>query len=399
MRIVVVLGMILLVVLGWFAFYSKQEEEGFADLTTFSDTIGHMFMTPPTQKTTPDATKITRPTFDVATKKAKDVTYYLPKGWCMVMINENIPDPSRPIMGNVPRMTMMSDDCQLDVATGSAVPKDAQSKTTACLSTLDITSLKTSKDITKKMDANTQAQVEDFFTTHKDRIIAFYSRDAKEAAASDEVNKDMEEYDQAMQKEDYKTAFEESQSALEAAKKEYAKTHAKSDDKNFDPSKKLLQFDAAMPVFWDNALLQSKDNLMPLFKEPGSFRDYGKTYVPSYEDSVFLSQSTGLPKYAAVKNSPDQMSGFCQGTDKEALEEKCNSLATDVCASTDCCVLLGGSKCVAGNVQGPSTPSHYSDFTIQNRDFYYFKGKCYGNCYQNGASSMYLPSANKQPAT
>jgi hypothetical protein len=154
-----------------------------------------------------------------------------------------------------------------------------------------------------------------------------------------------------------------------------------------------------MPVFWDNALLQNQDNLMPLFREPGSFRDYGKTYVPSHEDSVFYSEITGLPEFAAVKGTPEQLGGFCNqlGNDQEALEQKCNSLSTDVCASTDCCVMLGGSKCVAGNGHGPTTPSNYSDFTIQNRDFYYFKGKCYGNCYQNGASSMYVNSANKFP--
>lgn len=202
----------------------------------------------------------------------------------------------------------------------------------------------------------------------------------------------------------YLQAFEKSQSALEKAKQTYAASELSGIDKEkshkkFDSNGTLLQYDAAMPVFWDKALLAGQDNLMPLFYEPGSFRDYGKTYVPTYEDSVFLSSSTGLPEYSDLKNRPDQMSGFCQqlGTNPDALEQKCNSLDADVCASTECCVLLGGSKCVAGDTQGPSTPSNYSDFTIQNRDFYYFKGKCYGNCYQNGASSMYVNTSNKLP--
>jgi hypothetical protein len=96
------------------------------------------------------------------------------------------------------------------------------------------------------------------------------------------------------------------------------------------------------------------------------------------------------------------MGGFCKqlGTDVNAVEQKCNTMDPDVCASTECCALLGGSKCVAGNVNGPLVASNYSDFTIQNRDFYYFQGKCYGNCYQNGASSMYKPLAKSQfPAT
>lgn len=195
--------------------------------------------------------------------------------------------------------------------------------------------------------------------------------------------------------EDYTTSFEKSQAALKKAKADFA--GGKEEVINFDVNGALLQYDAAMPVFWGNALGNEKF----MFYEPGSFRDYGKTYVPNYEDSVFLSQSTGLPEYAAVTNRPDQMGGFCheKGTSTDAIEEKCNSLPTDVCASTECCVFLGGSKCVAGNVHGPTTPSNYSDFTIQNRDYYYFKGKCYGNCYQNGASSMYVNSRDKVPAT
>jgi hypothetical protein len=106
-----------------------------------------------------------------------------------------------------------------------------------------------------------------------------------------------------------------------------------------------------------------------------------------------------LPEYAAVKNTPDQMKGFCTqlGNDKNAWEQKCNSMSPDVCASTDCCALLGGSKCVAANVNGPIMSSNYSDHAIQNRDFYYFQGKCYGNCYQNGASSMYTDTASRNP--
>ena len=30
-------------------------------------------------------------------------------------------------------------------------------------------------------------------------------------------------------------------------------------------------------------------------------------------------------------------------------EQKCLNIEKDVCASTDCCVLLGGVKCVAGS--------------------------------------------------
>jgi hypothetical protein len=64
------------------------------------------------------------------------------------------------------------------------------------------------------------------------------------------------------------------------------------------------------------------------------------------------------------------------------LEEKCNAVAPESCASTSCCVLLGGEKCVSGNENGPYMTANYTDYTLtaRNKDFYYYQGKCYGNC-------------------
>jgi len=47
-------------------------------------------------------------------------------------------------------------------------------------------------------------------------------------------------------------------------------------------------------------------------------------------------------------------------------------------------VLLGGQKCVAGNENGPTMKANYSDFLVLNKDFYYYQGKCYGNCPNTG---------------
>ena len=402
--IVLSVAAILLVVLllGWFV-YDQSRQEGMPDLITFSQTIGRMFMSPDTKEPPTDKfnyTVIEKPTYDLTSSKTKLVTYYVPKGWYIVMIKEYIKDPNvaSPVTAEVPRMTILDENCKLN-DNGDVVPKDSNRKSPACMSTLDITGIKTSEDISRQMDNNQKSQIEDYFKNYSSDILEFYGRDAAvEKKVDPKLKKDMEDYERAM-KSGEETAFEESQSALVAAKKQFQDANKKSEDKDFNPSNNLLQFDPVMPVFWDNALLQNQDNLMPLFREPGSFRDYGKTYVPSHEDSVFYSEITGLPEFAAVKGTPEQLGGFCNqlGNDQEALEQKCNSLSTDVCASTDCCVMLGGSKCVAGNGYGPTTPSNYSDFTIQNRDFYYFKGKCYGNCYQNGASSMYVNSANKFP--
>ncbi len=62
------------------------------------------------------------------------------------------------------------------------------------------------------------------------------------------------------------------------------------------------------------------------------------------------------------------------------LEMKCNSLDTETCSTTSCCVLLGGQKCVSGNLEGPTMKSNYSDIFIVNKDVYYYQGECYGNC-------------------
>lgn len=119
-----------------------------------------------------------------------------------------------------------------------------------------------------------------------------------------------------------------------------------------------------------------------VYYQPGSYRYGASSYVPYYEDSVFLSRSN-----KAIVNAPTYVSsatqgGFCSyyGTQPDILEEKCNAIDNASCAATTCCVLLGGQKCVSGNQAGPTMKANYSDFLVLNKDFYYYQGKCYGNC-------------------
>ena len=119
-----------------------------------------------------------------------------------------------------------------------------------------------------------------------------------------------------------------------------------------------------------------------VYYKPGSYKYGASTYVPYYEDSVFLSRSinavVNTPTYLSTNNS----GGFCNKykTSPIQLEEKCNKINDETCAATTCCVLLGGQKCVYGNESGPIMKDNYSDFMIANKDFYYYKGKCYGDC-------------------
>jgi len=119
-----------------------------------------------------------------------------------------------------------------------------------------------------------------------------------------------------------------------------------------------------------------------LYYQPGSYPFGPSSYVPNYEESTLLSKSSNQSNVFSIYGVAAQPVGFCAATKSSVYdrEEKCNQINANTCASTECCVLLGGEKCVAGDKNGPSIKSNYSDFLIVNRDYYYYKGKCYGNC-------------------
>jgi hypothetical protein len=125
------------------------------------------------------------------------------------------------------------------------------------------------------------------------------------------------------------------------------------------------------------------------YNEPGYFRFGPSSYVPNYEDSVYLSRLTDVnwktpvvDFAASVTNSGAQLGGFCSfnKSNPGQTELECNKLDKNTCAATSCCALLGGQKCVAGNENGPTMKSNFSDIYIRNKDHYYYQGKCYGNC-------------------
>jgi tetratricopeptide (TPR) repeat protein len=117
----------------------------------------------------------------------------------------------------------------------------------------------------------------------------------------------------------------------------------------------------------------------PVYYEPGTQIYGGLGYGPTHSDIANMNNKL-TSKLEEVDSSDNK--GFCAMSDNSMvnIDEKCRTLPHDVCASTDCCVLLGNEKCVQGDVHGPSKKGVYSDTTIKNRDLYYYKGKCYGNC-------------------
>ena len=132
---------------------------------------------------------------------------------------------------------------------------------------------------------------------------------------------------------------------------------------------------------WDKAVTTT-----PRYNDSSYFRYSPSPYVPNYEDSVYLSRTTSYNDSVQLVDHglglPASKGGFCEANknNKLELETQCGKIGKDACASMSCCVLLGGSKCVAGNEAGPSMKSNYSDISVLSRDYYYYQGKCYGNC-------------------
>jgi len=119
-----------------------------------------------------------------------------------------------------------------------------------------------------------------------------------------------------------------------------------------------------------------------LYYEPGSFRFGSSNYIPNYEESIYLSKLTNTTSVSPYLDAENRAGGFCEyyKNNPEELEQKCNDMSANSCASTSCCVLLGGQKCVYGDSQGPYYKTNYSNFLITNPEFYYYQGKCYGKC-------------------
>jgi hypothetical protein len=131
------------------------------------------------------------------------------------------------------------------------------------------------------------------------------------------------------------------------------------------------------PTIWNDMSVSPPSSYTPF----AGGKSGAPNFVPNYEDSVYMSRSSGQSQVAQFPYVPPP-TDFCIASagDKRKTEESCNRLTAKTCASADCCVLLGGKKCVAGNQQGPSLRGNYIDSTVEKKDMYYHRGSCYGNC-------------------
>jgi hypothetical protein len=115
---------------------------------------------------------------------------------------------------------------------------------------------------------------------------------------------------------------------------------------------------------------------------PGSYPFGTANYVPNYENAIYFSKLTGKSTTMPIYNTAKMQGGFCSYFENQPrqIESTCSKLDKNECASTSCCVLLGGEKCVSGNDVGPTYKTNYGDAFLRNKDFYYYQGLCYGNC-------------------
>lgn len=93
------------------------------------------------------------------------------------------------------------------------------------------------------------------------------------------------------------------------------------------------------------------------------------------ENTVNLSPLMDTTFFKGVKFS-DSFCEMYNSTNKTELNDKCSTLAPESCNSTDCCVLVDGKKCVAGNENGPYMISN----NTTDYDYYLHKYNCYGDC-------------------
>lgn len=100
-----------------------------------------------------------------------------------------------------------------------------------------------------------------------------------------------------------------------------------------------------------------------------------------------------LPDTSLIINDNCSTKGFLHSDYKEdicskpgqsqtELNEKCKKLSSSNCKIPSCCVLINGTKCLAGNATGPTF------LTDEGKDldykFYYHRNKCYGKCDISG---------------
>jgi hypothetical protein len=180
---------------------------------------------------------------------------------------------------------------------------------------------------------------------------------------------------------------------------QYNKGYNPSDDTNGAPPGKMYfpNGDGTAVLVDINTYDQSNQ-----YHETATYDAGLRNFVPNYEDTTLLSKlgSQNIQDYknkdpiylagAPLANTKSSYTNIdtLYKSDPDALEKACNAMDHKICASSSSCALLGGQKCVSANANGPIKKSNYSDYLIINRDYYYYRGQCYGMCSPNHMKSV-----------
>jgi len=119
----------------------------------------------------------------------------------------------------------------------------------------------------------------------------------------------------------------------------------------------------------ESNLIQQADNTnVASFNYDSLYNTDNLTPKYSFMNSSFLYKSSLL-------DENDYLNEIYFNRNPLEMETVCKKLDNETCGLTSSCVYVGNNKCVPGNKKGPYTT--YSDV---NLDYYYYRGKCYGNC-------------------
>ena len=138
----------------------------------------------------------------------------------------------------------------------------------------------------------------------------------------------------------------------------------------------LILLDRSIFVFIEESLpfVKELEGMETIKEEPDTEQE--RTPEDDAHDRKVQSIASADPKKDL---SYSHSTSFCRVSDNnlDKQDDKCKKLSKSNCKQVDCCVLLNGAKCVAGNSQGPS---FQTDTSTAGNDYYYFKNKCYGKC-------------------
>jgi hypothetical protein len=139
------------------------------------------------------------------------------------------------------------------------------------------------------------------------------------------------------------------------------------------PGLDVSNFTDKVPGFIDQVLEMVSKEAILAGQEGASGQ--GPPDLSTVVDTTGSDYYTGASFFTGKKFSD----GFCQAyKDPYERNNKCGTLTTENCNQTDCCVVLNGSKCVAGDAKGPAQT------TVNGKDidytYYSYKNECYGSC-------------------